>query len=228
MIVYNRVLRNGLWLSRRKRWLPLVFIVSACIAVLMATPYSIAHGRIFLTVLCVFFAALGIVVRCAAGRRPKSTLEQTINSGGIYSVIRFPYYLSDILIMLGLTLYTGVGWYIFMMIPLGYFIIERIILSEESSMINRHGEQYLHWSKETNALIPAMLNWNKTSYRVGFTTLLRNESKFVLLTVIGFCLINLMKHLVIEFSFTVGAGWLIALLAAIAVFILGRLSPGSK
>lgn len=228
MIVYNRVLRGGLWLNRRKKWLPLAYILSASIAILMATPFSIIHSTMLLTVVSIAIAVVGLVVRCYADRRPSSKIEQTIAVAGIYSVIRFPYYLADMLLMLSLTIYTGVTWYMLMMIPVGYFICERIILSEENSLLNKYGDIYRNWTKETNALIPVMLNWSRSTYKISLFTLLRRESRTVLMTIGGFCLINLLKHVVVEFSFTIGAGWLLALLCAVVIFILSRLSSNKK
>lgn len=228
MIVYNRVLRGGLWLNRRKKWLPLAYILSASIAILVATPFSIIHNTILLTAVSITIAVMGLVVRCHADRRPNSNVEQMIASAGIYSVIRFPYHLADLLLMLSLTIYTGVTWYMLMMIPLGYLICERIILSEENSLLNKFGDIYRNWSKETNALIPVMLNWSRSTYKMSVFTLLRRELRTVLMTICGFCLINLLKHIVVEFSFTIGAGWMLALLCAIVIFILSRLSSNKK
>lgn len=224
MTIYERAMRNGRWLSQRKKWFPLLFAVSTAGALLITTPFSIIYGSNTWALFSLLLTLAGFAVRVAARRVASPSLEDKISSRGIYSVVRFPNYLANILIILGLTLYSGVVWYIVLVGLLGWGVAERIILAEENSLTNRFGDLFVHWARQTHAVFPRVFNFNWQASTCPSPLLPRIFSQaWVLLTIAaGFCLIDLLKNLQVEFSFRIGLGWIVFLGLSIILELLNR------
>ncbi len=222
MMTYERAMRSGRWLSRRKRWLPWLFALSAAGALLVTTPFSIVYGSLLLSLLSLLLAFAGFAVRIAARRAPSSSLEDRIATRGIYSVVRFPDYLANILIVLGLTLYTGVVWYMVLVALLCWVFAERIILAEENSLANRCGDTFLPWARQTNAVFPRLMNWQASTCRNALLPRVLSQAWVLLTVASGFCLIDLLKNLRVEFAFRIGLGWVALLGFALLLELLNR------
>ena len=222
MMIYERAMRNGRWLSRHKKWLPLLFTVSTAGALLVTTPFSIIYGSTLLALLSLLLTLAGFMVRVAARRTPSPSLEDRIASRGIYSVVRFPNYLANMLIVLGLTLYSGALWYIVLVGLLCWGVAERIILAEENSLANRFGDIFLHWARQTNAILPRFFNWQASTCRSSLLPRIFSQSWVLLAISAGFCLIDLLKNLQVEFAFRIGLGWIVFLGLSLILELLNR------
>ena len=221
-MTYERAMRNGRWLSRRKKWFPILFALSIVVALLLTTPFSIIYGSLFWALFSLLLTLCGFAVRVAARRSESPSWEDKIASKGIYSVVRFPDYLANILIVLGLTLYSGVGWYIVLVILLCWFFAERIILAEENSLVNRLGDDFVQWARQTNAVFPRLLSWEAPTCRKALLPRIFSQSWVLLAIAAGFCLVDLIKNLQVEFSFRIGLGWIIFLGLSLVLELMNR------
>ena len=107
---------DGNWLFKRRGWLP-VFLFILAVPVVLMTDYSAISDQVK-TIVAIFAIGLSFVgqwVRAiAVGTTPKGTsgrnteeqVAESLNSTGIYSVLRHPLYLGNYLMWIGIVVYT--------------------------------------------------------------------------------------------------------------------------
>lgn len=221
--MFDNILRNGVWLRRRKKWLPLLFLASVIFAMLATPPFTMIKNTIPLTAASLLIAAIGFIVRYYALQVRTNTLPDMIEAQGIYANIRFPIYLSNILIILSLTLYVGIVWYLVLVGLLCRILAERIILSEENTMLNMYAQEFTTWAKQTRSLMPNPFNWVKPNYYIAKRDAIGLLSPYMLITSGAFMSINLLKNIMIDFSFRIGYFWLLLFVACAAIFLFFRI-----
>lgn len=134
--------------------------------------------------LCILVSFSGLGVRClvagyvprgTSGRNTQTQVAETLNTQGLYSVVRNPLYLGNFLIILGLLLFTQVWWFVFTGIAIFWIFYERIIFTEEEFLRQRFGEAFVAWSLETPVFIPKFKGWKKPELPYAWRTVLRRE-----------------------------------------------------
>ena len=90
---------------------------------------------------CLAVSLLGLVVRIitvgrapmgTSGRNTREQVANTLNSTGMYSVVRHPLYLGNYLIMMGFALWPHVWWLAVLTTCFYALYYERIMLAEEA------------------------------------------------------------------------------------------------
>ena len=102
-------------------------------------------------------------VRIAGGRtRTRNVGAKQLSTAGIYSHVRNPLYLGNILIYLGFALFAGGPWLPWLVvISLTFFIIQYglIISLEEKTLFNLFPEKYAEYVQNVPRLIPRLTAW---------------------------------------------------------------------
>ncbi len=75
-------------------------------------------------------------------------------TSGIYSICRNPMYFGNILILLGVGIFSNSALFVFLTIPIFMILYAAIILAEQSFLENKFGEEYNLYTKNVNAIIP--------------------------------------------------------------------------
>ena len=137
---------------------------------------------------CLFVGFIGIILRGlvaghvprgTSGRNTKRQVAETLNTTGIYSVVRNPLYLGNFLMGLAVALFLRIWW-----VPLIYFLsfmlyYERIIFAEEMFLLEKFGKDYLAWASRTPAFLPRVSQWQRPSLAFSCRTFLRREYQSV-------------------------------------------------
>ena len=163
--------RNGRWLFRYRNHLPLVLVPLMAIAIRHSEGLERRFGgRAEGTweVLCVATMLVGLAVRClvvgycppgTSGRNSRAQRAVSLNTRGMYSVLRHPLYLGNLLMLVGAISMIEV-WWLLLVAVLGFHLYyERIIVAEEAFLANRFGERYLAWATVTPTYLPAPSRW---------------------------------------------------------------------
>lgn len=119
----------------------------------------------------VVLLALGLVILVASGRMisghvyAKAREERRLITAGIYAYVRHPFYLSDILIAIGLILITLN--YLALVLALAFWsqpvesdgrtkpaLLTTIIATEEQELLEMFGKEYEDYMKRTGRLLP--------------------------------------------------------------------------
>lgn len=195
---------DGNWLFKRRGWLP-VFLFILAVPVVLMTDYGAISDQVktIVAIIAIALSFIGQWVRAiAVGTTPKGTsgrnteeqVAESLNSTGIYSVLRHPLYLGNYLMWIGIVVYTLNPSFIIIVSLMYWLYYERIMFAEERFLEKKFGQAYLDWSLKAPAFIPQFANYIKASVPFSMITVLRREYTGVLNTVIGFLFVDVLRY----------------------------------
>jgi len=232
MAIREEIKKQGDWLFRLRSYLPL-FLIPIFI-------YFIRNvGRIENTygdkiedlyeAICIIISFSGLFLRCiisgyapegTSGRNVTGQYAKTLNTTGIYSLMRHPLYLANFIIFLGIILFLESLWISVICTVVFWFYYERIIFAEEEFLRKRFDIQYLEWAKKTHAFVPNFKNWQKPSLRFSFKKVLRKEySGFFAIVVIA-TLLEFLAPIFIEGKVSLGLAWRIFFITGLTIYLI--------
>lgn len=150
---------------------------------------------------------MGIVVRSytigttpkgTSGRNTQKQIAESLNTKGIYSVVRHPLYVGNYLMWAGLLLFAGNIAY-FLLASLMYWLYyERIMYAEERFLEKKFGQIFVDWSMKVPAFIPAFSQFEKGEMRFSFKAVLRREYSGFFAMALCFMVVDLLRYYVIH------------------------------
>jgi protein-S-isoprenylcysteine O-methyltransferase Ste14 len=223
---------QGNWLFKYRSYLPTAMLVLVAPAL-----WELRTGRwAFRTepwwaACCLVFAAAGLFVRSHAvghaapgtsGRNTRAQKAHSVNTTGMYSVVRHPLYLGNYLIFAGLLLFVGVWWFA-VLGSLAYWIYyERIMYAEEEFLRQSYGEQYVEWASKTPAFLPRLGQWRAATEPFSMLKVMRNENTTLLGIVASFALMDTAARCAAAQGWAYNRGWAIAFGAGLVVHLAVR------
>ena len=194
MALQEELESQGNWLFRRRSLLPLIVLFVGIWAQIFTIHTS---GILFSTVLpywqgyeclCLFISLAGMVIRMyTVGHTPVSTfgrntakqVADSLNTTGIYSVVRHPLYLVNFLMWLDIALLTcNIGFTVAFV--LGYWIYyERIMYAEEQFLRRKFGDVYLNWAERTPAFFPRFRQFTPSDLPFSWKKVVKKEKNGV-------------------------------------------------
>ncbi len=229
MTAYERLIRRGRWLVAHRRWLPVAAALAPVLAIMASTPFRLIHGKWWLTAAALLLVAGGLLLRATAA---KVFLRRGADDGhaplmpdyaaarGIYSIMRFPTYTSNILIIIGVAVYTGAMWYVAVAALACMLGAVCVIVAQEHSLHSRYGDEFTEWCRHTYAFMPMVLNWEPSTTGVGFVRALLSQAPAAAASSAMFCLADLAKNVAVDLRWSVDVPWLAALGVSVALALL--------
>jgi len=183
--------KQGNWLFKYRSFLPLIVLFVGTTLylrteiypetfILEETPYEIYYE-----ILALAISLIGLFVRIyTVGHTPKNTsgrntgegqIADTLNTSGMYSIVRHPLYLGNFLMWFGPAMLTGHLWFIIAFILFYWVYYERIMYAEEQFLRNKFGDEYLEWSKNVPAFLPNFKNFKKSVLPFSWRKVLKKE-----------------------------------------------------
>ena len=179
--------KQGEFLFRGRSYLPLL-ITPLVIAALLDPQYTHRTFSGFAgglwAAICILVSFSGLLVRCVvagyvprgtSGRNTQSQVAESLNTMGLYSIVRNPLYLGNFLIILGLLLFIQVWWFALAGVAIFWIFYERIIFTEEEFLRGKFGATFVDWSMKTPVFVPNFKNWQKPALPYEWKTVLRRE-----------------------------------------------------
>jgi len=178
---------QGNWLFRYRSFLPMV-ILAIGLAVFVRT--NLSKGKLdsctpYIEIGCLFVSLIGLAIRIyTVGYTPKNTsgrntthgqLAETLNTTGIYSIVRHPLYLGNFFIWLGLALLTQNAWFVVSFILFYWIYYERIMLAEEQFLERKFGEGYRSWANKVPAFLPRIRLFSRPEISFSIKKVLKKE-----------------------------------------------------
>jgi protein-S-isoprenylcysteine O-methyltransferase Ste14 len=159
---FNNSLEHiGNQLFRYRGFVPVLFaIVAFSIQIIDSSERthfgSIEEVAYFLVVLGHLIRALTVGHRSmhTSGRNRSHQVAEVLNTKGMYSIVRHPLYLANILIWVGWTTLLSISWLIVAatIVFVVYYLF--IMYAEEQFLRRKFGEEYERWHRRTPRLIP--------------------------------------------------------------------------
>lgn len=233
---------QGKFLFRYRGILPIAILIPGLLAYIGHVINMLNSGNSeidrFYHYFCLFVSLVGLGIRVytvgytpdnSSGRNTKEQIAETLNSTGIYSIVRHPLYVGNLIMWLGLALLTQNIWFILSFIFMYWVYYERIMFAEEQFLRNKFGKSFLKWSQQTPAFIPQPKKFKKPNTKFQIRKVIRQEKTglfllfmfYFLFYEIGLCIT--LKKLSIEFNF-----WFYAMALSLFAYLLIKISEYSK
>jgi protein-S-isoprenylcysteine O-methyltransferase Ste14 len=133
-----------------------------------------------------------------SGRNTQEQRADTLNTTGMYSIVRNPLYLGNFIVILGMLLSLKVWWFILIGLMAYWIYIERIIATEERYLVDKFGAVYTEWALRTPIFLPKFSLWQKPSMPFNFKKVLRSEYNGLMVVSAAFFLFEVLADLLFE------------------------------
>lgn len=230
MALIEELERSGTWLFRWRSYLPLVLIL---LFLLVLRDYQVPDARwdSLWEILCLTVSLFGLGIRIltigqtpggTSGRNTKRQIAETLNTTGIYSVVRNPLYLGNFFMSLGVALFPRLWWLTLIFILSFCLFYERIILAEESYLRKKFGDEYLAWAEATPVFIPRLGSYRKSSLLFSWKRVFRREYNGLFAVILVLFAFDAAGDLIATGRFEIDLMWAILLGVGLLVMIVAR------
>ncbi|TDR26114.1 methyltransferase family protein [Flavobacterium cheniae] len=182
--------KQGLWLFRYRGVLPVIILVIGFLLFIQTelNPDSFfiknSPYEIYFEMLCLLISLFGLFIRiCVIGFTPKNTSGRTVknqvadslNTTGMYSLVRHPLYVGNYFMWLGPAILSGNLWFVVAFTLFYWVYYERIMYAEEQFLRNKFGKSYIDWSNKVPAFVPDFKNFIKANLSLSWKKVVRKE-----------------------------------------------------
>lgn len=173
---------------------------------------------------CIFLIITGLALRAytvghvpagTSGRNTREQVAESLNTTGIYSVVRNPLYLANAIGYIGAALYPQWIWVGVAMAVVLIFYFERIIAAEERFLLGKFGADYQDWAARTPAFFPKTHGWQPPALPFSWRTVVRREHPTWLGTITMLYLLEMLSVWVEGEMIADQTGWHILFVAAL-------------
>jgi protein-S-isoprenylcysteine O-methyltransferase Ste14 len=224
--------KQGNWLFRWRSYLPLLVFPLIIIALQDAGFLEYFYGDRagdYWETFSIGVSCLGLLVRSAtagfvpkgtSGKNTKKQVAESLNTSGMYSVVRNPLYLGNFLIYFGITLFIQ-KWWLALIILFGFwFYYERIIFAEEEFLKKRFGSSFTQWAAKTPMFFPNLKNWEKPDLPFSLKTVIRREFSTMFAIVITYVFLEIAKNWLQHGRFEIGRSWVIFFMIGSVIYVI--------
>jgi protein-S-isoprenylcysteine O-methyltransferase Ste14 len=198
--------KQGIWLFRYRGTLPLIILFIGAILylrtkyypgtfILEETPWEriYEYGCLVISLfgLGIRIYTVGHTPRNTSGRNVREQVADTLNTTGIYSVVRHPLYLGNFFMWLGPGLLTGQFWFIVAFVFFFWIYYERIMFAEEHFLRRKFGNEYTDWAERVPAFIPRLRNYVKSEWPFSWKKVLKKEKNGLAAVFVVFTAFNM-------------------------------------
>lgn len=223
---------SGNWLFRWRSYLPLAL---SMVIFSGLGDFNYPFGSHFLDqiweVVCLAVSILGAVVRAltigysASHTSGRNTAEQqaaSLNTTGMYSIVRNPLYLGNFLMVFGMVIFPRTWWLAVLYLLVFTLYYERIIFAEEMFLRRKFGEAYLKWASRTPVFIPKFSRWERPPYSFSWKKVLRREYHGVMGVVMSLFLLEIASDFWVGKKIEIDLLWSCLLTCTVIGYIVVR------
>lgn len=210
MRLTDQITAEGRRLFRLRSLMPLVLLPALYFALLQMAHFGQRWGRqvenLWL-VLCICISGLGLLVRCltvgfvpggTSGRGQDTPTASTLNTLGMYSIVRSPLYLANGVMWFGVALATTSAWFVIVSVLVYWLYIERVIAAEEAFLDAHFGDAFRSWAQSTPCFLPRPSQWRAPAMRFSLRTVLRREHSGLMGVGVVFTLIEFICNALLQ------------------------------
>ncbi len=233
-MLQDEMCRHGRFLFRYRTYLPLVLVPFGIWQLSYYDKY-VGGSHIYDTMwdfACFGLALIGSLIRfisagyAQAGTSGRNTsagqVADALNTKGMYSLVRHPLYLGNIVMYTAALLFTKSPWFALAGCLGLVLYYERIIATEENYLREKFGTSLDTWADATPCLIPKFSGWVKPTLNFSALAGLRSEFYSVVGIVVAFYILDLVEHYFVEGVLRADTIWNVLLAVAIVSFFLLR------
>jgi protein-S-isoprenylcysteine O-methyltransferase Ste14 len=164
------------------------------------------------------FFTVGFVPAGTSGRNTRGQVADTLNTTGMYSVVRNPLYLGNAVIWLGLSLLLQF-WWLTLIVALSFIIFyERIIFAEERFLQEKFGDAFAAWAEETPVILPRWRHYRRPALPFSWKSAINREYATFFAIVSSFTVLVLLRDSLAAGRIAFNSRWLAIFLASAAIY----------
>jgi protein-S-isoprenylcysteine O-methyltransferase Ste14 len=211
MALKDELTKQGHFLFRYRSFIPILFIPFG----IYLFYKNINSGQgVFHTSYaywCLAIGLFGLWIRVlAVGHSPANTsgrntkegqVADTVNTTGIYSLMRHPLYVGNYFMFLALAMLSCNIWFGIIFSLLYFIYYERIIYTEEDFLTNKFGSRYTDWARVTPAILPRSLSMNNADYAFSWKKVFKKEKNGFAALFVLFYLFYVLERYIVDRKF---------------------------
>jgi len=187
---------SGNWFFRWRSYLPLL-LIGCFLASLRELKYAGENRMLnsFWEIVSALVGFLGVGIRayavgCAphrtSGRNTRKQIADSLNTTGLYSIMRHPLYVGNTLMWFSVALFAEFWSLAIIILLVSALYHERIIFAEEAFLERKFGESFRDWAVRTPAVWPKFSLWRSPSLPFEWRHALQREylGLFALITIL--------------------------------------------
>lgn len=204
MALQEELEKEGLWLFRFRSFLPIIILLMAMGVHYLREQASASEEEpydFYYELICLAVSIFGLIIRIyTVGHTPKNTsgrntaegqVADTLNTTGIYSLVRHPLYLGNFFMWLGPAMLVQNVWFIVAFILFYWLYYERIMYAEEQFLRRKFGQAYEEWAEKTPAFIPKISGFCTSNMVFSWKKVLKKEKNGLLAVFVIFMVFNI-------------------------------------
>lgn len=221
--------KEGKWLFRWRSYLPLLMLLLFIPAFqhlnLPERSYSLDQlwEALCLTValfgLGIRVLTVGYVPRGTSGRNTVRQNADTLNTTGIYSMVRHPLYLGNFFMWLGVSMFVRLWWFSLIVTLIFWIYYERIMFAEEAFLQKKFGDVFLKWAETTPSFFPDFRGWKSPDLAFSLKTVLKREFSTLFSIVATFALLEVLEDIFTEGRVIFDTMWVIAFAGSLLLYL---------
>lgn len=228
----ERLAQHGEWLFRWRSYLPLLFFPILLLAAKQSEYFfGMRLYDLVWELSCLAVSMFGLLIRAytvghtpkgTSGRNTKRQVADSLNTTGIYSIVRNPLYVGNFFMMLGVIMFYNVWWCLAIYVPLFILYYERIIVAEEKFLYERFGRAFQEYYSRTPAVIPNPRLWQAPDYSFSLRNVLKREYSGFFAILASFAFLEFWEDFTERHYFYFDPVWLNILLCGLIVYLILR------
>jgi protein-S-isoprenylcysteine O-methyltransferase Ste14 len=223
---------QGNWLFRWRSYLPICLLGFVGLATWNAGWLS-SDGEMHETWkrVCIGISLLGLAIRAhvigyvpaqTSGRNTTEKFADTLNTTGMYSLVRHPLYLGNYIVGLGISL-IQLTWWLPVIYTLAFWIYyERIMFAEEEFLRGQHGQRFEAWAAQTPAIWPRFSQWRGPELSFSLRNVLRREYTCIMMIVLAHTGVEFFDYLIKQHRLGWETFWLTFSIGGTAIYFALR------
>lgn len=229
MALKDQFEETGARLFRWRSYLPLAFLPLLVYALSDFAGRSVddTFGQRW-GVFCVGLSFSGILVRGlvvgqtphrTSGRNTREQVADSLNTTGLYSVVRHPLYVGNFLSWLGIALFPE-SFLVALVAVLAFALYyERIMFAEEKFLAGRFGDSFREWADRTPAFFPRLSGWRSSTIPFSWRLVLRREYSGFFAVVVTFTGLDVIRGYFERGWIRLEPGWAVFLGVGTATYL---------
>lgn len=210
MALKEEIEKQGEWLFRYRSILPLIILVVGVVVLIQTSllEKSIEVCTPYIELIGIIVSIIGLAIRVyTVGYTPKNTsgrntaegqVAETLNTTGIYSVVRHPLYLGNFFMWLGPAIFTQNLWFVISFILFYWIYYERIMFAEEQFLERKFGIIYKSWAEKVPAFLPDFRLFKNSEIPFSLRKVLKKEKNGLFAVFLIFTLFDVLDEWIKE------------------------------
>ena len=166
---------------------------------------------------------IGHTPKGTSGRNTRGQVAETLNTKGIYSLVRNPLYLGNFFMGLGPALMVHEWWLTVIYVLTFWLYYERIIYAEESFLEAKFGTTFTEWARVTPCIQPKLTGYRKPDLAFSARNVLRREYNGFFAVVLVLFMLETVADLSVLGRFEFEKEWLFLVAVSFAAWLTLRL-----